>query len=86
MTGLNSIVGDKFDILCIAESKLDPSFPNSQFKRKGYKPKPYRLDISSKTGGLLVYVREGISSKYLKDFSLPKEKRKYWAIKERADN
>ena len=62
MTGLNSIVGDKFDILCIAESKLDPSFQNSQFKRKGYKPKPYRLDVSSRTGGLLVYVRDGISS------------------------
>jgi len=70
MTGLNSIVNDKFDILCIAESKLDSSFPKAQFVRKGYKT-PYRLDISSRSGGLVVYVRDGISSRYLKDFRLP---------------
>ena len=70
LTGLNSIVGDKFEILGIAETKLDSSFPQSQFLRKGFK-KPYRLDISDRSGGLLVYVKEGISSRYLKDFSLP---------------
>ena len=70
MTGLNSIVNDKFDILCIAESKLDSSFPKAQFVRKGYKT-PYRLDISSRSGGLVVYVRDGISSRYLKDYRLP---------------
>ena len=53
--------------------ELYPSFPNSQFKPEGYKPKPYSLDVSSRTGGLLVYVRDGISSKYPRDFSLPKD-------------
>ena len=57
-------------MLCIAESKLDSSFPKAQFVRKGYKT-PYRLDISSRSGGLVVYVRDGISSRYLKDFRLP---------------
>ena len=33
--GLNSLVGNKFDILCIAESKLDSPFPKSQIVRKG---------------------------------------------------
>ena len=61
MEGIDSIIGDRFDILCIAESKLDSSFPKSQFKRKGYKP-PYRLDVSKRSGGLMVYIREGISS------------------------
>ena len=64
MEGLNSVVGDKHDILCIAESKLNPSFPKSQLVRTGYKP-PYRLDISSTSGGLIVYVRNGISSRFL---------------------
>ena len=72
MEGLYSIVGNKFDILCIAESKLNSSFPKSQISRKGYKS-PYRLDISSTSGGLVVYVRDGISSRHLKDFSLPRD-------------
>ena len=50
MPGLNSVIGDRFDIMCIAESKLDCSFPKLQFERKGYKI-PYRLDISDKSGG-----------------------------------
>ena len=72
MKGIDSIIGDRFDILCIAESKLDSSFPKRQFKREGYKP-PYRLDVSKRSGGLMVYIREGISSRYLKDFNLPKD-------------
>ena len=72
MEGLNSVVGDKHDILCITESKLNSSFPKSQLVRKGYKP-PYRLDISSTSGGLIIYVRNGISSRFLKDFSLPND-------------
>ena len=72
MEGLNSIVENKFDILCIAESKLNFSFPKSQISRKGYKS-PFRLDISSTSAGLVVYVRDGISSRHLKDFSLPRD-------------
>ena len=70
---MNSIIGDRFDILGIAESKLDSSFPHSQFFREGYKKKYYRLDVKDTSGGLLVYVRLGISSRHLKDFSLPKD-------------
>ena len=66
------MVGDRFDVFCIAESKLDSSFPKSQFSIQGYK-NPYRLDISDKSGGLLVYVRNGISSRHLKDFPLPND-------------
>ena len=66
------MIGDKYDVLCIAETKLDSSFPKAQFIRDDYKP-PYRLDVSIRTGGLMVYIREGISSRHLKDFSLPKD-------------
>ena len=48
------------------------SFPKSQFLIKGYKT-PYRLDISDKSGGLLVYIRNEISSRYLKSLALPND-------------
>ena len=50
------------NILMIAETKLDESFPDSQFKIPGMK-KPYRLDITSNSGGLLVFIDKNISSK-----------------------
>ena len=33
--------------------------------------KPYRFDVSSTKGGLLVYVNKNIPSKYLRSFHLP---------------
>ena len=52
------------DILCIAESKLDSSFPIDQFCIPGFK-QPARLDISDKSGGLLLYARDGLPVRYL---------------------
>ena len=54
----------------IAETKLDETFPDSQFKMPGMK-KPYRLDISASSGGLLVYVDTNISSKRIFSSLLP---------------
>ena len=42
---LDTIVDGNIDILCIAETKLDESFPNNQFVLVGYHL-PYRLDIT----------------------------------------
>jgi len=42
-------------------SKLDPSFPKSQFETIGHKS-PYRLDVSDTSGGLLVYVKADLPS------------------------
>ena len=47
------------DILIIAETKLNSSFPKDQFLIPGYK-RPERLDVSESSGGLLVYIKEGI--------------------------
>ena len=55
------------DILAIGESKLDESFPTSQFLIEGY-ANPYRLDINGCSGGLLVYVNENIPSRILTSF------------------
>ena len=69
---LFSLVGNNFDILCIAETKIDSSFPKRQFEVKGYKS-PFRLDVSDKSGGLLVYAKEALSSSRPKGFTLPKD-------------
>ena len=52
------------DVLCIAETKLDPSFPNSQFLIPGFH-KPVRMDVSSWRGGILVYIKSSLPSKML---------------------
>ena len=61
MDGLFDIIGYKLDIFAIAETKIDDSFPEHQFKVSGYN-KPYLLDKSSNSGGILIYVRNGIFS------------------------
>ena len=67
---LSTIVRNKIDILCITESKLDDTFPLSNFLISGFSPP--RLDRSSKGGGILVYVRSDIPSKELKSIPIPK--------------
>ena len=53
-----------FDILVITETKLGNTFPVSQFHIDGLSI-PYRLDRNRNGGGVIVYVREDISSKLL---------------------
>ena len=55
------------DIFCIDETKIDESFPNSQLFIENYQFPPYRRDRNSKGGGKIVYVREGLFSKRLKN-------------------
>ena len=46
-------------IFLISETKLNDTFPESQFLLDGFHP-PYRKDRTDKGGGLLLYVREYI--------------------------
>ena len=57
-----------FDIFLISESKLDSTFPNSQFKITGFKI--FRYDRNRFGGGLLLYVNEKIPSKFLDKHSI----------------
>ena len=52
------LTNDYVDILCISETKLDDSFPTSQFHVKDYKI--HRRDRNAAGGGLLVYVKSSI--------------------------
>ena len=52
------------DILMVTETKIDESFPASQFITPGF-TSPYRFDRTKDGGGILVYIREDIPSKLL---------------------
>ena len=47
---LYELVADNGDIFCIAETKLDPSFPNLQILIRGFH-KPHEMDVSSRKEG-----------------------------------
>ena len=66
------LIDNNIDICTIAETKLDSSFPDSQFLVPGMK-KPFRLDVTSRKGGLLVFVNNDIPCKYLRNFHLPRD-------------
>ena len=61
------LIDNDLDIFAIAETKLDSSFPESQFILPGMR-KPFRLYVTSRKGGLLVFVNNDIPSKYLPSF------------------
>ena len=61
---LKSLIVGNIDVLIVTETKLDDSFPSPQFFIQGYSA-PYRLDRNKRGGGILIYVREDISSKQL---------------------
>ena len=46
----------------ISETKLDESFPTSQFMINGFSA-PFRLDRNDKGGGIILYIREDIPSR-----------------------
>ena len=61
---LQEVIGNNTDVLLIFETKLDASFPSSQYILDGFTP-PYRLDRAQHGGGIMLFIREGIPSKLL---------------------
>ena len=61
-------IADFVDILVITESKLDQSFPESQFFINRFS-KPFRKDRNRHGGRLLMYIKEDIPQKLY--FNLP---------------
>ena len=57
-------IDNNIDIFLISETKLDDSFPTSQFLIKGLSA-PYRFNRNCKSGRLLLYIREDKPSKIL---------------------
>ena len=65
------MIHGNLDILVVGETKLDGTFPEEQFKIKGYK-KPYREDRNGNGGGVVIYVREDIPSQQMKKHKFSK--------------
>ena len=53
---LVSFVGSNLDKLMVSETKIDDTFPESQFLIEGFS-KPFRLDRTAKDGEILLYIR-----------------------------
>ena len=66
---LESEASKHLDISLISETKIDESFPSAQFLLDGFS-RPYRLDRSANGGGILLYVRNDISSCLLIEYKL----------------
>ena len=52
---LQFLPASNIDILMIFESKLDGTFPSSQFQIHGFRT-PYRLDRNHRGGGILLFL------------------------------
>ena len=61
---LADIVKDNIDILMISESKLNDSFPDSQFLIEGF-GEPFRLDRNRNGGGIKLFIRSDIPTKVI---------------------
>ena len=69
---LKFLIKDNIDILIITETKIDSSFPETQFVIDGFS-KPFRKDRNVHCGGVLIYVREDIPSKELLNHIFPED-------------
>ena len=84
---INSLRGEKIhhvrelcrktniDIFCIDETKLTYDFPDAQLSLDGYQFPPLRRDrndkITTRGGGKIVYIKEGLIAKPLSSFNTP---------------
>ena len=60
---IDQITGN-VDVMVISDTKLDDSFPESQFKIPGYSS-IFRLDRDQNGGGIMVFVLEDITTTFL---------------------
>ena len=69
MKELKEIIDENMNIPCIPGIKLDQSFPSAQFLTNDYR-KPYRLDVSLRSGGLFVHVTSYLLLQQLSRFKI----------------
>ena len=53
------MINGNVDVVSIAETKIDATFPFAEFVFEGYHS-TFRLDISSKSGGIFAYAKSSI--------------------------
>ena len=62
---MQELIKDSINVVMIAETKTDASLKTVQFLLDNYH-EPLRLNINSKSGGILVYVKSSVPSRKLK--------------------
>ena len=72
------MVTEDIDILMITETKLDDSFPVSQFLIQGFSIL-FRLDRNKNGGGILLYTRSNITSTKLNKYIVKNEIEAFFA-------
>ena len=55
-------------VICIDETKLNESFPDTQFYIKGYQHPAFRKDSNKNGGGKIVDVKEGLIAKRILEY------------------
>ena len=63
---------DDTDIFMVTETKLDDSFPVSQFNVEGFST-PFRLDRNKNGGGIILYIRSYIIASKLTSSTFPND-------------
>ena len=56
------LIKDNINVLMVSETKLDESFPTSQFMINGFSA-PFRFNQNYKGDGVILYIREDIPSR-----------------------
>ena len=59
---LSTMINSNIDTFIISETKLDETFPTAQFYLQGFCD-PYRFDRNRNGGGIMLYIKEDISSR-----------------------
>ena len=68
MTSIREICGQaSIDVICIDETKLDFSYPDSQYHVDGYQFLPFYRDQNKHVGGKIVYIRKKLIAKRFVD-------------------
>ena len=62
---LKHIIKNSVDVLVVTETKLDSSFPNGQFSIDEF-ARPFCRDRNKNGGGVMIFVRDDITTKELK--------------------
>ena len=65
----NKLIRNDFDIFITTESKLDSSFPDSQFHVPGYRL--FRKDRIKNGGGLVCYINQDLPVKIVTSYKFP---------------
>ena len=69
---LKLLIEDKVDVLVVTETKIDDSYPTSQFEIRGFGT-PFRQDRNKHGGGVLVYIREHLPCREIQFVNKPSD-------------